>query len=116
MNRRIIVCGSRGWEDYQAMRRVLQGLEPGEDTIVHGGAHGADRMAGEIAADLGLGVEVHVANWEANGKAAGFIRNEHMAKLGADACLAFWDGESPGTKHMMDTAAKHGIRVAVISS
>jgi hypothetical protein len=37
-----------------------------------------------------------------------------MAKLGADLCIAFWDGHSHGTKHMMETAIKHGIPVEVI--
>lgn len=113
MKRRIIVCGSRGWEDAQAIRSVLQGLEPGEDTVVHGNAHGADRLAGEIAVELGLEVEVHPADWS-TGKGAGFARNEKMASLGADACIAFWDGQSPGTRDMMDRAERHGIKVAVV--
>lgn len=114
MKRRIIICGSRSWEDYQTMRSVIQGLEPGEDIVVHGGAHGADQMAGEIAVELGLEVEVHPADWEKHGKGAGFIRNEQMALLGADACIAFWDGESRGTADMMQRASEHGIKVAIV--
>ena len=36
-------------------------------------------------------------------KAAGYIRNTEMAK-NADALVAFWDGASFGTKHMIATA------------
>lgn len=113
--RRFIVCGSRGWEDWQAIRSVLQGLEPGEDTVITGGAHGADRMAHEIAVELGLLTEVYNADWS-KGKGAGFARNEQMCLLGADAVIAFWDGSSPGTKDMMDRAERHGIKVAVVRS
>lgn len=108
--RRFIVCGSRTWEDAQAIRSVLQGLEPGEDTVVTGGAEGADTLAHEIAVELGLLTEVYRADWS-QGKGAGFARNEQMASLGANACLAFWDGQSHGTADMIERAEKHGIPV-----
>ena len=33
---------------------------------------------------------------------------------GADALIAFWDGKSRGTKNMIDTATKQGLKVAVV--
>jgi hypothetical protein len=39
------------------------------------------------------------------------MRNEEMAALGADLCIAFWDGRSTGTKDMVDRAYDHGIEV-----
>lgn len=115
MPRRIIICGSRNWEDYVAIERVVQGLEP-DDTVVTGGAHGADQMALEAARARNLPTEVFPADWKKHGKGAGFIRNEAMALAGADACIAFWDGESRGTADMMQRAAEHGIKVAVVRS
>jgi hypothetical protein len=41
---------------------------------------------------------------------AGFRRNEEMARE-ADGLLAFWDGESSGTKDMIDRAREHGLPV-----
>ena len=32
----------------------------------------------------------------------------------ADALVAFWDGNSPGTRHMIETAKAHGLAVRVI--
>ena len=29
--------------------------------------------------------------------------------------IAFWDGKSRGTKHMIDLANKHGLRVFVVN-
>ena len=86
---------------------------PQYPTIVHGKARGADRLADDEAGKAGLLTEPHAADWDRYGKSAGRIRNEEMAALGADLCVAFWDGRSTGTKHMMDTAAAHGIPVEV---
>jgi YspA, cpYpsA-related SLOG family len=117
---RVIVCGSRGWHDRERIADRLNALvlERGycfpDPLIVHGAARGADRIAGEEAGKAGLLVEAHPADWERHGKRAGLIRNEEMAARGADICLAFWDGRSTGTRHMMDTAARHGIDVRIV--
>lgn len=47
-----------------------------------------------------------------HGKAAGYLRNTEMAK-NADALVAFWDGMSLGTRHMIETAKAHGLNVRV---
>lgn len=47
------------------------------------------------------------------GKAAGYIRNTEMAK-NADALVAFWNGQSLGTKHMIATAEQLGLSVLVV--
>jgi hypothetical protein len=53
------------------------------------------------------------ANWDKYRKAAGIIRNEEMAAY-ADGLIAFWDGESRGTKHMIDTMRKLKKPVVVV--
>jgi hypothetical protein len=108
MTRRVIVCGSRRWHDREAISErlgaLVNELAPDDPTIVHGGAHGADTIAGEEAQKHGLLVEEHPAWWQGHGKAAGPIRNEEMAALGADRCIAFWDGRSTGTADMIARA------------
>ena len=49
------------------------------------------------------------ADWDLDGKSAGFKRNVKMAEY-ADALVAFWDGESKGTKHMIETAKEKRTR------
>lgn len=49
--------------------------------IVHGGAKGADTLAGEWARERGIQEVVCPANWDRNGKAAGHIRNSWMLDL-----------------------------------
>jgi hypothetical protein len=115
---RVIVCGSRGWHDRDKIAERFHALvlthAPHYPVIVHGNARGADRLADEEAGKAGLLTEPHPADWDTHGKAAGFIRNEEMAKLGAALCIAFWDGRSTGTQDMMTRAEKHGIPVEVV--
>jgi hypothetical protein len=117
---RVIICGTRRWTDRAMIEERLYDLvmdaPRGEEiTIVHGGARGADRIAHQEAQKAGLLVEEHPAEWERYGKAAGFIRNKEMAELGADLCIAFWDGRSSGTAHMMGEARRAGIPVEVVT-
>jgi len=110
----VIVCGSRGWSDRAAIAARLEPLTEVGAVVVHGGARGADRIAGEVAVELGLELEVHPADWDQYGKRAGYVRNVRMARLGADLCIAFWDGASRGTQSMIGAAHKHGIPVEVV--
>jgi hypothetical protein len=107
---RVIVCGSRQWTDREAIANRLFDL-PVDSVIVHGAAPGADRIAGQEAEKLGLLVEEHPADWDYYGKRAGFVRNERMAKIGADLCIAFWDGHSRGTAMMVDLAERYDIPI-----
>ena len=126
---RVIVTGSRDWGDRLIIEERLSYL-PGTTTIVHGAARGVDRMAEQEAQKHGFLIERHPAEWHIHGelnglvpckcppekkvcKLAGFRRNEEMAFLGADLCLAFWDGSSKGTLDMMERAAKYGIPIDV---
>ena len=52
------------------------------------------------------------ADWDLDGKSAGFKRNVKMAEY-ADALVAFWDGESKGTKHMIETAKEKGLDIRI---
>jgi predicted Rossmann fold nucleotide-binding protein DprA/Smf involved in DNA uptake len=82
-------------------------------TIVTGDAAGVDTQAKQWALDAGLSVEVFVANWNIYGNQAGMIRNKLVVDK-ADAVLAFWDGSSPGTRHVIQLALDSGKDVHVV--
>jgi hypothetical protein len=92
---------------------------PPSTVIIHGGARGADRIAGEVAMALGFVIRVYPADWVIHGKAAGPIRNsemlrkEHYLEEPIDLCLAFtWDlAISRGTHDMVQKARKAHIEV-----
>lgn len=72
------------------------------DAIVSGGAWGTDTIAEEYAEQIDVYPMVIKANWKAEGKKAGFLRNSIIEKR-SDAAIVLWDGESRGTK---DTLTK----------
>lgn len=84
-----------------------------EVEIISGGAKGADKIGEDYALEHSLTLKVFNADWDKYGKSAGYIRNEEMAKY-AYGLVAFWDGKSRGTKHMIDLARKHNLDVWIL--
>lgn len=81
--------------------------------IISGTAKGADTLGERYAEEKSYEVWRYPADWNTYGKKAGYIRNEKMAQV-ADALVAFWDGKSRGTKHMIDLAYKYGLEVRIV--
>lgn len=112
---KVLVCGSRGLrpKDYRDVFDRLLRLSS-EDEIIHGGARGVDRFAGACAEAFGNRATVFLAEWDRHGKQAGVLRNCRMLDENPDVVLAFWDGQSRGTKHTIDEATRRGIPVEVL--
>lgn len=129
----ILIAGSRGltdtglmsdWINYLTHPGVAVLPEPEAYTVeVSGKARGADWF-GETWADYyGIRVEPFRADWDNEGKAAGFLRNQSMldyllylqrTEQVTPHVLAFWSGMSPGTSHMTDIAARAGVHTVVV--
>lgn len=100
---KVIVAGSRDGvnQSYvhavltEALSEVIPELE-----IVSGTARGADTYGEAWAYAANVDVTQFPADWEKHGKRAGFLRNAEMARY-ADMLIAFWDGKSKGTAHMI---------------
>jgi len=106
--RRALVCGGRDFDDYDFVSKVLDFYDP--DTVIHGGARGADSLAHQWAQNRCVTVESYPANWHRDGKAAGPIRNVRMLTEGKpDVVIAFPGGK--GTEHMVKIAKAKGIQV-----
>lgn len=112
---KVIIAGSRTITDSKLLMMAI--LESGFDIteIVSGGARGVDTM-GELTAEfLGIPCSRFPADWKTHGRhRAGPIRNRQMADY-AEALIAIWDGESSGTKDMIEVAVKKGLRVHVVN-
>lgn len=118
---KLIVAGGRDFSEPPLMEIVLNDVineirqycsMPIE--IVSGGAKGADTLAILYAESYGYTCTVKMADWNHYGKRAGYIRNAEMAEY-ADGLVAFWDGKSKGTKHMINIANSKGLTVLVIN-
>ena len=130
---RILVTGGRDYADAERVEIELRaavevhlgpGVDPSRIVLVHGDAHGLDRLAAAAARRLGFQVEPHSAAWSAPCRAtcsphhrrrrwdgtdhcpaAGVYRNEEMVELGADLAIVF-----PGGSGTADCARR--IRAA----
>lgn len=105
MMSRVAVIGSRDFNDYDLVIKILDEYEI--SLIVSGGARGADALAERYADDNFIETLIFPADWKKYGKRAGFIRNKDIVD-NSDFVVAFWDGKSRGTKSSIDLATKAG--------
>lgn len=103
---KLIVAGGRNFTDYDLLSKVIIDLATIEYpelaiSIVSGMAKGADSLGYIFAIKHNVAKYLFPADWNKYGKRAGYIRNREMGNF-ADGLLAFWDGKSRGTKHMIE--------------
>lgn len=109
---KVLVCGGRDFRDTAMLDRALCELDNAIciTEIIHGGANGADTMAGCWGEKFNIPVTVYKADWSLYGRMAGPRRNERMLYEGKpDFVLAFPGGR--GTAHMVRIAEEAGVRV-----
>lgn len=116
---RVIIAGGRDFNDYSLLKAKCDNILAEKTTthriiVVSGAAKGADSLGEQYAREKGYTIEKYPADWNTHGRAAGPIRNAQMANS-ADALIAFWDGQSKGTKSMINIAKTKGLGVRVIS-
>jgi len=112
---KIAVVGSRSFEDRQLLEEKLTTLEEPITEIISGGAPGADTLAQEWAEQHRIPVTVFQPDWKKFGRAAGPQRNQLIISA-CDVCVAFWDGQSKGTKSSIDLSRKAGKKTIVIDT
>jgi len=97
------VVGSRSFNSYSYIQRILKSFFKNNDTLISGGAKGADSLAERFCDEHGYEKIIFYPNWKKYGRKAGFIRNEDIIK-NSDFVIAFWDGKSKGTKNSINLA------------
>jgi hypothetical protein len=107
-----IIAGGRTITDYDLVCRAVQDSGFTITEVVSGLAPGVDTLAIDWAEEHNIPRIGFPADWNTHGRAAGPIRNRQMAEYG-DALIAIWDGESRGTKNMIEEATKRGLKVYV---
>ena len=115
---RLVIAGSRDFNDYALLSKAVDKhlgdkVDDAKIIIISGTAPGADQLGERYAKEKGYKLECYPADWGHYGKAAGPVRNMNMAKV-ADGVIVFWDGESSGTKNMIETAKAKNIPCTVV--
>ena len=110
----LIIAGSRTIPDSSVYKRLKE--EYGNSyngEIISGMANGPDKAGALWAKDNHLKLVEAPALWDRYDKAAGYIRNYWMSWYGT-TLQAFYDGQSAGTKGMIDIATQGGLDVSVV--
>lgn len=112
---KVIIAGSRTFTNSPELFKFCDLILSSHDEIevVSGGASGPDKFGEMWAERSEHKVTVMPAEWNKHGKSAGPIRNQEMAEY-ADALIAFWDGESRGTKNMIEEARKKKLSPIIV--
>ena len=124
-----IVCGGRKFSDQERVTDVLTRLRERvqadgwtDVVVIEGGANGADTRARRAAEALGIPTRRMNADWKAEPKLGGLIRNQAMADYvvhlvekypgSVGAVVAFPGGT--GTAHMVETGHEMGLTHIVL--
>ena len=109
-----IIAGGRNFRDFPLLWDTCEKIiiNDIDVEIVSGTANGADKLGEHYARLKDYPVKQFPADWSL-GKQGGYIRNAEMADY-ADVLIAYWDGESRGTSHMINLAKDKGLTVHVI--
>lgn len=112
---KLIVAGGRDFSEVEMGNEAIAKCVRGNNVteIVCGKAKGGDTVGENWAIANNLEVSEFPANWKLYKNGAGPKRNAKMGDY-ADILLAFWDGKSTGTKHMIDYMRKLKKPVMVV--
>lgn len=115
---KVLISGDRNWTDHETIRSWLVKLQDwGYDTVIHGGARGADRIAGEEAKKMGFTVVEVKAEWGRYGKhgGAGPVRNRKMLDMKPNLVVGFHPDifTSKGTYNCLTEAQRRGIEIII---
>lgn len=132
-SKRVIVAGGRTFNNkrlaFESLDKLLSGTPNDKLEIVEGGAFGADRLGRDWAKSRGVPFKTFEADWDDISKPDAVIRTrrdgkKYNAKAGNDRntqmadysnhLIAFWNGQSKGTKDMIFQAKSIGLTVDVV--
>ena len=129
---RVIIAGGRDFNNFKLLESNINKIfkqlsdeklisiyvNESNIEIICGKARGADTLGEQFAKEYKLSIKYFPADWNTYGKSAGYRRNAEMANYAKEdngVLIAFWDGKSKGTKHMIDLAKSNNIRVFIIN-
>jgi predicted Rossmann fold nucleotide-binding protein DprA/Smf involved in DNA uptake len=98
---KLAIIGSRDFPDLQMVRDYVQSLHPSVD-ILSGGARGVDSVAVEEAKKRQMRWKEFFPRDRTH--AASYHERNSVIVAAADAVVAFWDGESGGTRSTIEKA------------
>ena len=111
---KLAVIGSRGFDNYELVEKVLNEYKDKVTLVISGGAKGADTLGEQWAKNNNINTLIYPAEWEKYGKRAGHIRNTDIINS-CEFCIAFWDGKSAGTQDSIKKAQQMKKQVLIVT-
>lgn len=111
----VVVAGSRYIKDYKTVKEAIEDSGFDISKVISGGAEGVDTLAENWAEENTVDVERYPYEDfldEYDPKVAPIKRNEEMASV-AEKAIIIWDGESPGTKNMLENSQKEDLDIHI---
>lgn len=111
--KRIAVVGSRTFQNYAQLERVLDGYLSYDDEIISGGAIGVDTFAQRYAKEHGFDISIKYPKYQRYGKGATFERNKRIVQA-STLVLAFYakgQFQTGGTANSAEWARKLGVEL-----
>lgn len=117
MAHKLMVCGSRTIVDEQWIFSKLDELFAlHKDVVVlSGSAVGVDSIGEKWTGIHNVPIEHFLPDWKKYGRGAGIVRNKQMVET-ADFVMIFWDGESKGTKFVIEYCQKLGKQFSLFTA
>ena len=106
---KVAVIGSRGL----TIDDLGKYLPEGTTEIVSGGAKGIDSCAKEYALAHNIKLTEFLPDYKRYGRGAAPLKRNLQIIEHSDIVLAFWDGESKGTKYVIDNCKKMNVKIRV---
>ena len=108
---KIVIAGCRNYYNYDEAKAYLDDCladinSKNDIIILSGAANGSDKLGVRYALENNFRVELFLPEWDKYGKSAGPKRNKLMAQA-CDYVICFWDGESSGTRSMINYAKEY---------
>ena len=110
---KLAIIGTRTFNDFNLVEEEIKPELKNIECIITGGAMGTDTLAERIAQKYNISIIIFKPDWKRYGKGAGLKRNKTIIK-NADTVLAFWNGESKGTKNSIELAKKFNKELKII--
>lgn len=109
---RFAIVGSRHFAAPNRVTEYVRSLPKGA-SVITGSASGVDAAVTKAAREVGMPVQVMAASFEELADAAkAAARNQRLVEA-CDVLVAFWDGNSKGTRATVERALDAGKEVHV---
>lgn len=109
---KVIIAGTRTVIEYDIIDTAVKKSNFQIDEVVSGWCRGVDTLGEQWGKNNKVPIKTFKAKWLLYGSGAGPKRNLEMAQYVGEngGLIAIWDGKSKGTKNMIETAQKIGIK------